>query len=185
MLPIVFGMTAVLVIVLILTIVVSIVSPRRRIWPPPAQKSWQFFFVWIPTLSAFLGIIIVGVLDWNSLRLPALVRLSLGCGLVLIGNGLAWIGVKQLTMKATSGAEGELVTDGLYRYTRNPQYIGDILILLGWFIWSASIWVLPLTIGGILIFLLTPFAEESWLEKLYGQPYKSYRENVPRFLFWR
>ena len=74
------------------------------------------------------------------------------------------------------------MTEGLYRHTRNPQYLGDIAILLGWIVLSASVWAIPETIGGIIAFILTPFAEESWLEDVYGANYRAYRDTVLRFL---
>jgi len=178
----VFSITAILISILLLAIVLSVVSPSRRVWPPPAQKTWQYYFVWIPTLLSFLGIIVVGILDWNSLSWPPAVCWTAGISLVVIGNVLAWVGVYQISLLATSGAAKELVTNGLYQYTRNPQYLGDILILLGWSVWSASLWVIPLTAGGIVVFLLTPIAEEPWLEEAYGPPYAAYRQHVPRLL---
>lgn len=89
-----------------------------------------------------------------------------------------------MSLRTTSGAKGELVTDGLYRYTRNPQYLGDIAILIGWIVLCASIWAIPPTLGGVVAFALTPFAEERWLEDLHGEAFRSYRERAPRFLVW-
>jgi protein-S-isoprenylcysteine O-methyltransferase Ste14 len=185
MLQIAFWLTFLVIGILILALVVSIVSPSKRIWPPPKQESWQYFLVWIPTLIAFGGMIVVGVLDWNSLGLSAMVRWPIGVMLVLIGNLLAGIGVGQLSLRATSGAKHELITSGLYQYTRNPQYLGDVAILLGWALWCGSLWALPLTISGIVAFVLTPFAEEPWLEEVYSDDYQKYRQHVPRFLFRR
>lgn len=177
-----FCLTMILVVGLIASLVISIVSPSHRIWPPPGQRTWQYFLVWTLTILAFLGFIVVGILDWNSLGWPAMIRWLVGCGMILIGNLLAWLGVAQLSLKTTSGAGGELVTEGLYRYTRNPQYLGDIVLLLGWIVLSASIWTIPLTLGGIVAFVLTPFAEEPWLAELHGAAYRSYQEETPRFL---
>ncbi len=182
MLLVTFCLTSVLVLGLIASIVISIVSPAHRIWPPPGQKSWQYFLVWVLTILAFSGFVLVGLLDWNSLFWPALIRWPVGGGLIFLGNILAWAGVAHLTFRTTSGAEGELVTDGLYRYTRNPQYLGDIAILVGWIVLSASMYAVPITLGGVLAFILTPFAEEPWLEELHGDAYSAYRGIVPRFL---
>jgi protein-S-isoprenylcysteine O-methyltransferase Ste14 len=40
--------------------------------------------------------------------------------------------VNALSLHATSGLAGELVTDGPYRYSRNPQYVAYIAIVLGY-----------------------------------------------------
>lgn len=173
--------TGTLVIAVNAMLVYSILRPSRRIWPPPAQKTWQDYVVWLLTILSFGGFVLVGILDWNSLGWPGVVRWIIGAPLIVLGNVLAWLGVHQLSLKTTSGHAGPLVTDGLYRYSRNPQYIGDIVIIAGWAILSASQWAMPLCLGGILAFVLTPFAEEPWLEKLHGDAYRAYCEQVGRF----
>lgn len=133
-------------------------------------------------ILAFAGFIIVGVLDWNSLNWPVAIRWPFGGVLLLLGNSLAWAGVAQLSFGTTFGADGELVTDGLYRYTRNPQHLGNIAILFGWMVQSASTYAIPGNLGGVLAFVLTPFAEEPWLGELYGDAYRAYQAKAPRFL---
>ena len=176
-----FVLTAILLLGVLAMLAFSIIRPSKRIWPPPAQQTWQYCVVWLLTLLSFGGSIVVGLLDWNSLDWPAVVRWPVGVTLITGGNVLAWAGVRQLSLKTTSGNAGPLVTDGLYRYSRNPQYIGDICIIAGWAILSASHWGLPLCIGGILAFVLTPFAEEPWLEELHGDAYREYCRRVGRF----
>ena len=56
---------------------------------------------------------------------------AIGGILFLLGNGVAWWGCAVLGAKSTLGLTGGLITDGPYRFTRNPQYIGDILIAVG------------------------------------------------------
>ena len=146
-------------------------------------RCWQYYFVWVPTLLSFLLFIILGIADWNSLNWPALIRWSFGVMLIAVGNLLAWGGVWQFGLKKTSGAEGSLVTSRLYRHSRNPQYVGDICTLVGWMILSASVWAIPAILAGILAFVLAPFAEESWLEKIHGDEYREYRKSTPRFVF--
>ncbi len=182
MLQITFYITATLLFAINAMLLYSIARPSHRIWPPPDQKTWQYFVVWILTLLGFGGFILVGLLDWNSLDWSSMVRWPVGVLLIVLGNFLAWYGVRQLSLKTTSGNAGPLVTDGFYRYSRNPQYIGDITIIAGWAILSASWWAVPLCLGGILAFVLTPFAEEPWLEELHGEAYSEYCHRVPRFI---
>ncbi len=76
----------------------------------------------------------------------------------------------------------KLVVNGPYRYSRNPQYIIDIISALAFMIlvnsWMAS------AIGalGIVLNLMAPFTEEPWLEERFGQDYKEYKARVPRFI---
>lgn len=176
-----FILTAILLSGILGVLAYSVMRPSKRIWPPPAQQAWQYYVVWLLTLLSFGGLIAVGLLDWNSLRWPAAVRWPVGVAMIVGGNALAWAGVRQLSLKTTSGSKGPLITDGLYRYSRNPQYIGDIAIIFGWAILSASAFAIPLCLGGIAAFILTPFAEESWLEKLHGDEYREYCNRVSRF----
>lgn len=175
-------LTGTLVVAVNAMLLYSIARPSRRIWPPPAQQTWQYYVVWLFTLLSFGGFIVVGILDWNSLDWPSWFRWVIGMVLIAAGNILAWVGVRQLSMKTTSGNAGPLVTDGLYRYSRNPQYIGDICIIAGWAILSASYWAMPLCIGGIVAFLITPLAEEPWLRDLHGEPYIEFCQRTPRFI---
>lgn len=184
MLPFLLILSLLFLAILIGTIVFSIAYPKRRIWPPPAQQTWQYYLVWLLTLTAFLLLIVIGIMDWNSLSWPAAVRWLAGLLLIAVGNLLAWGGVWQFGMKKTSGAAGSLVTTGMYRYSRNPQYICDIGILIGWILLSGSAWAIPAAAAGIVAFVLAPFAEEPWLEELHGDEFRKYRQRTPRFLIW-
>ena len=61
-------------------------------------------------------------------------------------------------LEATSGAEAELKTDGLYRRSRNPHYFADIGILIGWANLSASANLGGIATGGVVAFALAPAA---------------------------
>jgi protein-S-isoprenylcysteine O-methyltransferase Ste14 len=74
-----------------------------------------------------------------------------------------------------------LVTDGIYRYIRHPQYTGLFLIMLGWLLhWPT---LLTLIIFPILIFVYYRLAlsEEAALEKNFGEMFEIYRRQIPRF----
>ncbi len=167
---------------LMAAVVWSIVCPSRRIWPPRRASTKIQIAAWLLTLGIFGSALIAGVVDWNSLQIPSVVRWGLGAPLIILGNVVVWLGVANLGMRATSGGTNTLITTGLYRHSRNPQYLADIGILAGWAALSASLAALPIVAGGILILLLVPFAEEPWLEDVYGDAYRSYRETTPRFI---
>ena len=177
-----FLFTALLLAVLNVALIISICAPDARAWPPPGQKSWQFAALWSLTILAFGCLGLLGIGDWNRLRWPAELRWPVGLGLILAGNAMAWVGLTQLGIRTSSGGIGELVTSGIYKHSRNPAYIGDILILLEWVILSASVWVIAATSLAIVAFVLAPFAEEPWLEEIYGEEYRRYRQRTPRFL---
>lgn len=77
-----------------------------------------------------------------------------------------------------------LVVVGPYRYSRNPMYVGVMLILIGW---SLLFWSLLLIIYAAIVLLAFHIriivGEEPWLARTFGVDWESYRSRVPRWLF--
>ncbi|WP_240310538.1 methyltransferase [Pseudosulfitobacter sp. DSM 107133] len=109
-------------------------------------------------------------------------RWALGLCLIVLGNAAVWSGVIQLGIAATSGDEGFLRTRGLYRFSRNPQYVADMAILIGIGLLSTSILAWSVTFTGIAALILATFVEERWLIDRYGDPYRGYLRTTRRFL---
>ena len=77
----------------------------------------------------------------------------------------------------------KLVVTGLYRYSRNPMYIGVVMILTGEaiFFQSVSLWIYLLLVNiGFNIFIL--LHEEPRLQKDFGEEYKKYCQKVRRWI---
>jgi protein-S-isoprenylcysteine O-methyltransferase Ste14 len=75
-----------------------------------------------------------------------------------------------------------LVTDGPYRYSRNPLYVGDILMWAGWSILLGS---LPVAVGVAVLTLGLQVGvrlEERGLARQFGDRWKAYAATVPRFI---
>ena len=121
-------------------------------------------------------------------------RLELGparyCGLAPLGVGLAMI----LRCFADFVRRGrgtpapydpprELVVAGLYRYVRNPQYVGVVLIVVGEALLSGMVvlfgYAALMAVG---YHLFVRYYEEPTLGRLFGEPYARYREAIPRWL---
>lgn len=160
----------------------SIVIPYRRLWPPKNATDSVKFRIWIITVLIFATAFGLGVMDWNRFDWPAAVRWGFGLPAVVVGNLVVWRGVHLIGMAATSGEATGLKTAGLYSISRNPQYVADVLILVGWGVLSASLWTLPILGLGTLVLLVAPFAEEPWLEQAYGDQYRRYKSKVRRYL---
>ena len=160
----------------------SIVHPERRVWPPTKATNMVKIRVWLMTVSIFAAAFFLGLLDWNRFEVPELIRWCVGLPLILIGNTIVWWGVGKIGMAATSGEASGLKTDGIYNWSRNPQYVADITILLGWAMLSASLWALPVLTLGVAVLAIAPFAEEPWLQENYGEEYRLYRNKVRRFI---
>ena len=179
--PLLIGITSAVFYLFLL--IFSYFFPERRLWPLNKQTS-KFYkiLIWLPTVLLFVAVFFIGIVDWNSLQFPEIVKWGIGLPLVLIGTVIIWRGVFEIGPKATSGEVSTLQTKGLYKYSRNPQYMADIGILSGWFLFCASAWSFPIVLCGILNFIIAPFIEEPWLHEKYGKEYDEYRSKVRRFL---
>ena len=127
--------------------------------------------VWRPTLFA-------------PLPLPRLVAL-VGAAIVLAA--LALMVVAQLDLGASwrvgidPGARPGLVTDGAYRYSRNPIFACMLLALAGFALVLPDVCMLTLAAGGCVVVWRQVGAEERYLAATYGDAYEAYKRRVRRF----
>jgi protein-S-isoprenylcysteine O-methyltransferase Ste14 len=163
------------------TVVLSIVRPERRVWPPPRRDSWQYYYDGILSFTGLLGVVALGILDWNSFAFHHWARFLVGGPLMACGFFALW-GYLTLGVHASQGLAGDLVTTGAYQYSRNPQYVGTIPAVLGYAILCNSILALATALLVSGWFLLVPFAEESWCRENLGEAYERYAKRVPRYL---
>jgi protein-S-isoprenylcysteine O-methyltransferase Ste14 len=76
-----------------------------------------------------------------------------------------------------------LVVRGLYRYTRNPMYVGVLAVIVGWAALFQAASVLVYAIGVAACFhLFVVLYEERRLAQLFGAEYAEYRVRVNRWL---
>lgn len=110
-------------------------------------------------------------------------------GLLLIGAGLcganwhARLFRRLGTNINTFGEPGTLTTDGLFRRTRNPMYLGMVVSLIGvaCVLGSLSPLVGPLAFFVLANFWYIPFEERAMSMK-FGSQYAEYQRAVPRWL---
>lgn len=77
----------------------------------------------------------------------------------------------------------KLVIVGLYRYVRNPMYVGVLFILFGWIIVTASPMIFGFTVILSLAFHIRVVAsEEPWAKVTFGYTWLDYKNNVSRWL---
>jgi len=76
-----------------------------------------------------------------------------------------------------------LVINGLYRISRNPMYLGMLLMLIAWCLWLGNpVNLLLVGLFVIVINTLQIIPEESVLQKHFGQQYIDYKNRVRRWL---
>jgi protein-S-isoprenylcysteine O-methyltransferase Ste14 len=81
-------------------------------------------------------------------------------------------------------APKKLVRRGLYRYSRNPMYVGVLTVICGWAILyqSVAVAVYGIVVAGC-FYSFVVFVEEPILKKRFGAEYEQYCAEVPRWLF--
>jgi protein-S-isoprenylcysteine O-methyltransferase Ste14 len=116
--------------------------------------------------------------------------LQLGAGILLLLAGLFIMGMTMAgfasigkgTLAPWSPPQ-HLVVQGMYAYVRNPMILGVIIVLLGEALLFSS-W--PILAEAVLVFAMNTvyfiFSEEPGLEKRFGEEYRAYKRNVPRWL---
>jgi len=136
------------------------------------------FFALIMALIAHYSVI-----DFSAFILYLTVSLvTIGC--VFCIAGLVSFRLANTTVDPSKPEQAtNLVTSGVYRFSRNPMYVGFVFILLGWGIWLSSLWAL-LCVAGFIAYLtlFQIIPEERALTKLFGEDYTQYKNKVKRWL---
>lgn len=82
-------------------------------------------------------------------------------------------------------AADRLVTVGPFALTRNPIYVGNVLLLAGLGLGMGSLWVMATSIAdALLTHRLAVLREERHLERRFGSAWSAYASDVPRWLGW-
>src|SRR6185436_9536354 len=115
---------------------------------------------------------------------PSLTGWIIGGVLIVIGEWIRLAGVAAAgtVTRRRSREVQRLVTYGIFRWVRNPLYVGNFFIWMGFVFISGVLWFLPIA---ILIFAveytLIVSYEEGVLESIFGGEYLTYKETTPRW----
>ena len=108
-------------------------------------------------------------------------------GLVLIVFGewirLAGVAAAGTVTRRRSRDVQRLVTYGIFRWVRNPLYVGNFFIWMGFVFISGVLWFLPLAalIFAVEYTLIVAY-EEGVLESIFGKEYLDYKQTTPRWI---
>jgi protein-S-isoprenylcysteine O-methyltransferase Ste14 len=116
-------------------------------------------------------------------------RIVLGLTLACIGQAISVSGMVAFRRARTTinpvkpSAASSLVTSGVYRFTRNPMYVGLLLTLAGWAVYRGNVLAfiaLPAFAWYITKFQIKP--EERVLVSLFGEHFAEYMSRVRRWV---
>jgi len=79
---------------------------------------------------------------------------------------------------------GRLTVTGPYRWSRNPQYVGWFLFLLGFALNDWSLWCLAALLVVAISLHLLVLVEEEHLRRVFGEQYVEFSRRIPRYAGW-
>jgi protein-S-isoprenylcysteine O-methyltransferase Ste14 len=169
-------------VILDLLLLRTLLAPPFRIWPTPEPGSWQSLTFWGLFRGSWLATFVIAAFDWNAVPLLDWTRYIVALPLGLAGLFITVRGYFNLGLGNTyCGADG-LVTGGLYRFSRNPQYTASIVGLIGLSLGANSVLTIAMSTVLFSAYLLMALVEEDWLKQRYGAPYRDYCRMTARFL---
>ncbi|MEO1035773.1 MAG: isoprenylcysteine carboxylmethyltransferase family protein [Pseudomonadota bacterium] len=149
---------------------------ERRV-PPPIVAIVMALAIWLLAR------------EFPMLRTTSLTQTLLAAALALSGVAIDLAAIRAFRRAQTTvnplrpDAATELVTSGVFRVSRNPMYVGLVLILSGVALHMGS-WFGPLLILGLVLYL-TRFQivpEERAMQALFGDAFDRYAAQVRRWL---
>jgi len=145
--------------------------------PPPVILLLSGAIMWLVAHSAFACPVAVPFAFPLALLLAA-------TGIVVAASAIRQFRQAQTTVNPLQpDAATALVDHGIFARTRNPMYLGLLLVLSGWGVWLQSL--TNLVVLAVFVLFITQFQikpEERALQKVFGQAYADYSARVRRWI---
>ena len=108
-----------------------------------------------------------------------------GAALIVVGEWIRLAGVAAagtVTRRRSRDVQ-RLVTYGIFGWTRNPLYVGNFFIWMGFVVISGVLWFLPVAVAlfGLEYTLIVAY-EEGVLESIFGGEYLQFKATTPRWI---
>lgn len=154
----------------------------------------------IPALAIFTWGLFVSAEDgwvnllptlWQLIRMPrslTLLSIQNALGLIMFIAGLTIAIIAQITLKRNYSStlvireDHQLITHGIYRYTRHPIYLGVIIACIGLPVYAFNLYGLLVMLALIPIFLCRIRMEEKLLIEEFGDAYLTYMDSTKKLL---
>ncbi|HMK70060.1 MAG TPA: isoprenylcysteine carboxylmethyltransferase family protein [Xanthobacteraceae bacterium] len=143
-----------------------------------------------PPIWALIYVLITAAISWSLgwPKVPGLPVAPLGIALVAAALMLPVSAIllfrrEDTEINPTSAANRKLVANGPYRFTRNPMYLGLVIVTLGIAVWVGAwpMFIAPLAVFATANWVHIPF-EESKMRRQFGTLYDDYVRRVRRWV---
>ena len=137
----------------------------------------------IATLAVVIAQLVSIAFGWSCLAAKA--RFT---GFVTGLRGVLFFSVSVISLKGGCRAgipdqdRTELVTSGIYQFSRNPAFLGFDLMYIGVMLMYCNLLTVPLTVFAIVMLHLQILQEERYLEETFGAAYREYKRHTFRYL---
>lgn len=137
-------------------------------------------------IALLLGAVIQALAPW---RLGLALGARTGAAALVAGLGVALVAAA-IGLFRRSGQDPKpwestpaIISSGIYRFTRNPMYVGMALLQAGIGIGFGNLWIVALVPPVLAVVYWTAIRhEEAYLERKFGDAYRSYKASVRRWL---
>lgn len=134
------------------------------------------------TYALYSGLVAVALMDGENRTSP--VQRWAGISAAAVGGAVTTAGIRRFAGPAqlTGTQAGDLLTGGIYRYSRNPQYVGLVTVVAGLAVARRSPLALGLAGGLAAIYRAWVPIEERQLVDQFGVIYRDYCARAPRWI---
>jgi protein-S-isoprenylcysteine O-methyltransferase Ste14 len=136
------------------------------------------YFTWIIILLKFIDIEFLKVYSTTYNKYISLVIVALGLVTVFI----SLINLGRSTRLGIPTGNTEFKSNGIYRISRNPMYLGFNLLTVSSIIYTLNIIILALGIYSVIVYHLIILGEEKYLKERFGYIYLDYFKKVRRYI---
>ena len=165
-----------------LTIPVSAAALLYARWEYRTRGRLTLFGLFLLCVMLFVpNLVIHYAISWE---LPKTMIGYLGAFIAVIGISLCLTGIIffRSIPKTLCLDTGQLTNKGPYRWSRNPQYVGWVLFLLGFALTDWSAWCFGALLAVTVSLHVLVLVEEEHLRRVFGKTYLDYCSRVPRYL---
>jgi len=136
------------------------------------------YITWIIQLLLVFGFQLINRISFGYNDYVSLVILLIGLLFIVF----SLINLGSSTRLGLPNEKTVFKTNGLYKISRNPMYVGFNLLTISSMIYTLNVWIILLGFYSIIIYHLIILGEEIFLKNRFGEEYTDYKKKIRRYL---